>query len=466
MSGILILGGFFVFAALMIMKVLPTILALPLMAAWIALVVQMPLVAYLNNILLAGSMNLGSAMAVVIFGAMFAKVIMKTGVSDTIIKKAAELAGDKPRSIAIILSFATIFVFLGMSGLGAVIMVGSIVLPIMMSAGISPLLASSILLLALQTGLLGNAASYGTFIGIFGGEITMSYYAPAFTISLLGTVACILINIKNTSEKGESSTSFVQVIGIVLKGILLLPKNLCVSLYEQITKATTAKVSSLVVKKTTVPAAALVAPIIPLVTVYAFKAVVGFGKATQGHVDPVAASVLGFFLASVYAIMLTKPSQLINVMAGSITEGIKDVAGVIFLFMGIGMLVAAVMDPTVAKVLNPLLLAILPTHRWTVFAFFALLAPTALYRGPLNMFGMGVGIAALIGTLNILPAPIVVGTFLAVGYIQGASDPTNSQNTWISGFINVDTSEILKKTLPYTWAMCLLLLLYVTLMRW
>ena len=102
MSGILILGGFFVFAALMIMKVLPTILALPLMAAWIALVVQMPLVTYLNNILLAGSMKLGSAMAVVIFGAMFAKVIMKTGVSDTIIKKAAELAGDKPRSIAII----------------------------------------------------------------------------------------------------------------------------------------------------------------------------------------------------------------------------------------------------------------------------------------------------------------------------------------------------------------------------
>ena len=90
MSGILILGGFFVFAALMIMKVLPTILALPLMAAWIALVVQMPLVAYLNNILLAGSMKLGSAMAVVIFGAMFAKVIMKTGVSDTgLVKKSA-----------------------------------------------------------------------------------------------------------------------------------------------------------------------------------------------------------------------------------------------------------------------------------------------------------------------------------------------------------------------------------------
>lgn len=466
MSGILIIGGFFVFAALMIMKVLPTILALPLMAAWIAFVVQMPLVVYLNNILLAGAMKLGTAMAVVIFGAMFAQVIMKTGISGTIIKKAAELAGDKPRSIAIILSFATMFVFMGMSGLGAAIMVGSIVLPIMMSAGISPLLSSVVFLLAIQTGLLVNAANYGTFIGIFGGEVTMSYYVPAFAISLLVSLVCIFVNIKGSTDKSESGTSFLTILGILLKGIIMLPKNICVSFYEQIAKATTAKSSSLVVKKDNVPAAALLAPILPLVTVYVFRAVVGFGKAAEGHVDPVAASVLGFFLASVYAILLTKPGQLINILAGSITEGIKDVAGVIFLFMGIGMLVAAVMDQTVAKVLNPLLLSIVPTHPWTVFAFFAICAPTALYRGPLNMFGMGVGIAALIGTLHILPGAVVVGTFLAVEYIQGASDPTNSHNTWIGGFTNVDTTEILKKTLPYTWGMCLLLLLYVTLMRW
>jgi len=207
-SGILIIGGFFVFAALMIMKVLPTILALPLMAAWIAFVVQMPLVVYLNNILLAGAMKLGTAMAVVIFGAMFARVIMKTGISGTIIKKAAELAGDKPRSIAIILSFATMFVFMGMSGLGAAIMVGSIVLPIMMSAGISPLLSSVIFLLAIQTGLLVNAANYGTFIGIFGGEVTMSYYVPAFAISLLVSLICILLILREVRIKVKAVLPF------------------------------------------------------------------------------------------------------------------------------------------------------------------------------------------------------------------------------------------------------------------
>ena len=38
----------------------------------------------------------------------------------------------------------------------------------------------------------------------------------------------------------------------------------------------------------------------------------------------------------------------------------------------IGMLVAAVMDPAVAKVLNPLLTAAVPATRWGVLAFFVL----------------------------------------------------------------------------------------------
>lgn len=45
-AGALMLLGFFVFAVLMAARLLPTILALPLMAAWIALVAQLPLVVY------------------------------------------------------------------------------------------------------------------------------------------------------------------------------------------------------------------------------------------------------------------------------------------------------------------------------------------------------------------------------------------------------------------------------------
>lgn len=465
LSGILIVSGFFVFAGLMIARVLPTILALPLMAAWIALVVQLPFVVYLNNVLLQGSMKLGSAMAVVIFGAMFARVIMKTGVSHTIIKKAAELAGDKPMSLAFVMTAATAFVFLGMSGLGAVIMVGSITIPIMISADISPLVACVLLLFGLQTGLMANAANYGTYIGIFGGEVTASYYGPAFCISAVVTVLFILRNVKQPggSEQGPSSiTIFIS----LMKAICLLPRDILLAMVHLLSQKRSSRFNGLVTKRERVPAAALFAPAIPLLTVFVFKWLVGFGKAEQGLVDPVAASVLGFLLASVYAILLTRPAQVINIVSGALVEGIKDIAGVLFLFMGIGMLVAVVMNPAVAAVLNPLLAVIIPSSPWAVLLFFAVLAPTALYRGPLNMFGMGVGIAVLIVSMDILPPAVVAGLFLGVQYIQAASDPTNSHNTWIGGFAKVDTTAILKKSLPYTWGMCLLMLLYVGLTQW
>jgi H+/gluconate symporter-like permease len=463
-AGALMLLGFFVFAVLMAARLLPTILALPLMAAWIALVAQLPLVVYLNDVLLAGSMKLGSAMAVVIFGAMFARVVMKTGISGTIIKKAAELAGDRPRSIALAMTAATTFVFLGMSGLGAVIMVGSIAIPILMSAGISPLVSCVLILLGLQTGLLANAANYGTYIGIFGGEVTASYYLPAFCISAVVTVIFIYRNVRPAAHDGGGTSFFSLLWGLVLAVPVLL-REMAASLRPQSDRKDGVRQSVLLRRRSSVPAAALLAPAIPLLTVFVFKYTLGFGKSSAGMVDPVAAAVAGFLLASLYAVVLTGPSQLIRVFSGSIIEGLRDIAGVLFLFMGIGMLVAVVMNRAVSAILLPLLTTIIPENPWALLAFFGLAAPAALYRGPLNMFGMGAGIAVLLVSLELVPPVVLAGAFLGVQYIQAASDPTNSHNTWIGGFANVDTALILKKTLPYTWAMCILMLCYVAVVR-
>ena len=90
-TGIILLAGFLIFAALMVLRLLPTLLALPLLAAWIAFVAGMPFVAWLNDVLLGGALRLASPIALVIFGAMFARVIQKTGISDAIIKKANKL---------------------------------------------------------------------------------------------------------------------------------------------------------------------------------------------------------------------------------------------------------------------------------------------------------------------------------------------------------------------------------------
>lgn len=432
-NGLLILLAFFIFAGLMITKVLPTILALPLMAAAIAVIAGMPFANFVNAVILGGTVKLASSIGVVVFGAMFARIIMKTGISDSIIKKAAELAGDRPLPIAIALTGAIAFVFLGMNGLGAIIMIGSIAIPIMTSAGIKPVVAASLLLLGMQTGLAANAANYGTFIGIFGGDVVASFYIPALIISAVVTLLFILLHVKPHKERSAWAAPNPAVI-----------------------IRTDKKVS----------AAALITPVIPIIIVFAFKEIWGFGPADKGMVDAVGSSIFGFIVASIFAVLVTKPRQMVNIFSGAIVEGIQDVAGVIFLFIGIGMLVATVTTPVVSGYLNPIIKSLVPASKLGILLFFALLSPLALYRGPLNMFGMGAGIAALLVSLNILPVVAIAGAFVAVQYVQAVSDPTNSQNVWIAGYTNEETSAILKMTLPYTWLMCVAMLLFMIATKW
>lgn len=432
-QGILILVVFFIFAGLMIAKKLPTILALPLMALAICIIVGMPLLTVINAVILGGAVKLASSIAVVVFGAMFARIIMKTGISNSIIKKAAELAGDKPLPIAIVLTAAIAFVFLGMNGLGAVIMIGSIAIPIMISAGIRPVVAASLLLLGMQTGLSANAANYGTYIGIFGGEVVSSYYIPALIISIIVTLVFIIINVKADKERSTWD----------------LPTSNSINKTDN-----------------KVPAIALITPIIPIVIVFVCKGIWGFGAADKGMVDAVGASIFGFIIASVYAVLVTKPKQIVNIFSGAIVEGIQDIAGVIFLFIGIGMLVATVTNPSVAQYLNPIINNLVPANKIGILLFFAILSPLALYRGPLNMFGMGAGIAALLVSLNIVPISAVAGAFIAVQYVQAVSDPTNSQNVWTAEYSNEETIAILRMTLPYTWIMCVAMLLFTVFVKW
>ena len=192
---------------------------------------------------------------------------------------------------------------------------------------------------------------------------------------------------------------------------------------------------------------------------------VGLGSQGDGKIDPVAAAVLGFILASLYAAIITEPRKIINLFSGGLVDGIKDVAGVLFLFMGIGMLVAAATHPAAAGLFDPLLKTVMPSSFIGALIFFTVLAPAALYRGPLNMYGMGSGIAAILNSSSYLPATALYGIFRGLEFIQVMADPTNSHNTWLAEYAGVDVNTVLKKILPYAWGACIIMMVIVFFMR-
>ena len=141
-----------------------------------------------------------------------------------------------------------------------------------------------------------------------------------------------------------------------------------------------------------------------------------------------------------------------NTLAKTCYDGITDAGPAVILMVGIGILFLSVTHPKVKEVLDPILLAVVPSGRWAYILFFIVLAPLALYRGPMNMFGLGSGIAALITGLGTMNPLAVMAAFLSAERIQAGADPTNTQNVWTANFCEVDVNTCTKRILPYLWA--------------
>ena len=128
-TGGLVVVIFVVIAALMISKKLPTVLALPLMAVLIAIVAGLPLKGdegILTFVISQGSLKLAGTYVAILFSCWLSRILYRTGVSATIIKKAAELGGDKPFIVSLLLCVASVFLFTVLYATGAVAMVGAI----------------------------------------------------------------------------------------------------------------------------------------------------------------------------------------------------------------------------------------------------------------------------------------------------------------------------------------------------
>jgi hypothetical protein len=316
---------------------------------------------------------------------------------------------------------ANAVLFTTLSGLGSVIMVGSIFLPILISVGVPAVTASCLFLMSFNIGLTFNMTNWQTFRSIFGLELAqiqqfMTYMLVA-TLAL--TIAFLLVEyfrngrkfafaapVNNADPSRDGTGEDIRPI----KGISGFLATL--------------------------------SPIIPILLVVFFKV----------PINP------AFIVGIIWILVFTAKNfgKAMNMLIKAAYDGIASIAPAVLLFIGIGILFLAVTNPLVKEILNPFMLAIVPSSRIAFIVFFALLAPLSLYRGPLNLFGLGSGIAALIIGLGTLNPLAVMGAFLSSERIQGAGDPTNTHNVWTANFTGIEVNLITKKTLPYLWAIAII----------
>jgi hypothetical protein len=145
-------------------------------------------------------------------------------------------------------------------------------------------------------------------------------------------------------------------------------------------------------------------------------------------------------------------------------QGSATVLPAAMLMIGIGIMLNAVLGPSgwsglhggeqwpVSAALEPIFKRIIPETPLGYVLLFGLLAPLALYRGPLNIWGLGFGVATILKAAG-LPMAAIMAMLMTVGQVQGVCDPTNTHNVWLANELRVDVQALMWKTLPYIWGM-------------
>lgn len=400
-----VLAVFVLFALLMYRRLMPAILAIPLMAVAMALIagVSLPQV---GEIVTTGAIALAPVYVTVIFGALLARVTLDTGIARALVNLAAEYGGEAPLALALVLCAVVALLFTSLSGLGAVIMVGSIVLPIMMTTGVPRVVAATLFLMAFALGFIFNITNWRFYTQLFGVvPAQMTHYALA--LAAIDAVALVIYAIVSFARERDYATWAVN------------------AQDEE--------------DSPRVPAIALITPLLPLVLYFVL------------HLDP----ILAFAFSAIFGALVTRGVRTIETLIAAAIRGVEDVAPAVLLFIGIGMLLTATKTPQFTAALTPLV------HGWAnnpvaYIVIFGLLSPLVLYRGPLNPFGVGIAVFTVLLATNVLPPVVLVAAVMAVVQVQNVCDPTNTANVWVANFTGTPIVTITKRTLPYQVAVATL----------
>jgi hypothetical protein len=407
----------------MIARKLPALLAVPLMAlatAAIAGVRVLPApggacapaqACDLASVVTLGAIKLAPVYATLFFGALLSRVVLSTGIAETLVTYAAEFGGDRPLVLSLLMCAVVAVLFTTVTGLGAIIMIGTIVLPVLMTVGVPRATSATLFLLAFGLGYILNIAQWKFYGTIFGVDRTafQSYAFVIFAIQAAALIAYALVRAR--AARGYATKVVVR------EGH---------DDGEQPRK----RVGPL----------ALIAPVLPLVLLR------GFG------VD----AIVGFAVAALYGVLVTQPRAAVKTLMAAWIRGIEDVAPATILMIGIGMLLVAANTPEVQAAVKPLVAAAAPRSPLAYVLLFGLLSPLALYRGPLNPYGVGIGVYTVLATLHVLPAVALVAAVMAVVQVQNVCDPTNTQNVWVANFTGTGVERITRLCLPWQVAVATL----------
>ncbi len=358
-----------------------------------------------------GPLSFGTTAINIIFGSWFGRVLVETGIARTIIRKAVELGGDKPAITTILLCVVTSLIFTTAYGVGAVVAIGVIVFPILLSLGVPKPLAAASFTMSVGCGLYFNNAlltqAAGTMVMPDNSKYTIGaawykFAIVAFAIHLVSIIIMVIVSTRK-KRKAWAATANAGSVGGEGKNVNLL---------------------------------ACLTPIVPVAISVLLNV----------------SAILAIIISVVWAFMWTGYFKSWNKLAETIQktfhEGVSDVGLVLgfLLFLQMFIKAAGANKTLLAPIFSP----IIPSSAFVLFLGVGILSFMSLFRGPLTIWGAGAATFAIIAATGMYPLAVLYPLF----YIQCCTVttnvcPTQSWNMWAIGYTKINTKEYMKQTLVY-----------------
>ncbi len=362
----------------------------------------------------------GGTIAIIVFGAWFGRILVDTGIAGYIIKKTVELAGDKPLITTLLLCTVCALIFTSAFGVGSVMAIGMIVLPIMFSLGIDKKTALGSYLLSVSAGMYLNIAYVSQFFAVFKSiKYTDEYIRFAIVATIVHTIVMLAFITFNymRNQKGNKSRA----------------RAWTASMTSSSQGGQSGRLNFL----------CILVPFVPIIMVALFKW------------QPVPSFLMGIFLGLLLTKNMTSYQIAVEKVQKTLYDGIADSGLLIGMLYGVNIFQAAAKE--VSPILQDVMGGIIPTSPVVLVAVFCVLAPLALFRGPLMIWGSGIAVVSILQSMGFFSENFLFALFLIPPVaIVASACPTQSWSMWGLSYAKVEPKQYIKTNLPWAWTIMII----------
>ncbi len=382
------------------------------MAILWAIIGMVPFSTAIQKIFAEPATNYGPTIIYIVFGSWFGRVLVDSGIAPAISETTNKVGRKKPLLAAILVLIVTAFIFVSAYGVGSVIAIGVILLPIMLSVGVPRDIALVAFSMAIGAPMYINVVLYN--------QIKVFFPKAAYNASYLhfGIIAMA-----------------VQLLAVILFLFIVRKKINPSQAAENLNTIGAGMGDDKEVKS--VPKIAFVIPIVPVLMNMLF------------HWDAVPALTLATLLGALLTGNMKSYKHFVNFMNETVKHAIADIAGLVMFLMSLAMFTGAA--SLNAARFKPIFEAILPSSHLVLAIALGVLAPLALFRGPLHVWGAGAATAAVLSGTGLFSDVFLLPLLYVPTLMAVSVDITQSWNVWGLDYMKVQSKDFLKYGVPVMW---------------